>query len=69
MERPAGNDPASTRWQRVALPLSYSRMVSSQRIELCVPEGGDFTDPLSHQTWRYTYLVAEARVEQAISWL
>ena len=25
LERPAGNDPASSRWQREALPLSYGR--------------------------------------------
>lgn len=27
LERPAGNDPASSRWQRETLPLSYGRMV------------------------------------------
>lgn len=29
LERPAGNDPASIRWQRIALPLSYGRMVGN----------------------------------------
>jgi hypothetical protein len=32
-ERPAGNDPASVRWRRTALPLSYGRMVGIPRIE------------------------------------
>ena len=27
LERPAGNDPASVRWQRTALPLSYDRIL------------------------------------------
>ena len=26
LERPAGNDPASARWHRAALPLSYGRV-------------------------------------------
>jgi hypothetical protein len=30
LERPAGNDPASPRWQRGALPLSYGRMFGGQ---------------------------------------
>ena len=33
LERAAGNDPASVRWRRTALPLSYGRMVGIPWIE------------------------------------
>ncbi len=53
LERTAGIEPASRRWQRRNLPLRYVRMVGNQWIEHCTPEGAGFTAPLSHQTWRY----------------
>lgn len=39
MERPAGNDPASIRWQRMALPLSYGRLVGGGRNRTSCPQG------------------------------
>lgn len=39
LERVSGNDPPSTRWQRVALPLSYTRMVGLYRVELLASKG------------------------------
>ena len=49
MERPAGNDPASSRWQREALPLSYGRVVGRDRVELPQRRGGAFTAPWVRQ--------------------
>ena len=40
VERPAGNDPASSRWRREALPLSYGRVVGRDRVELPQHRGG-----------------------------
>src|SRR5262249_55010465 len=45
LERPAGNDPASSRWQREALPLSYGRVVGRDRVELPQHRGGAFSAP------------------------
>jgi hypothetical protein len=49
MELPAGNDPASSRWQREALPLSYGRVVGRDRVELPQRRGGAFTAPWVRQ--------------------
>ena len=49
VERPAGNDPASSRWQREALPLSYGRVVGRDRVELPQHRGGAFTAPWVRQ--------------------
>ena len=49
VERPAGNDPASSRWQREALPLSYGRVGGRDRVELPQHRGGAFTAPWVRQ--------------------
>ena len=44
LERPAGNDPASSRWQREALPLSYGRVVCGAGFEPAKDRAVGFTD-------------------------
>jgi hypothetical protein len=58
LERPAGIDPASSRRQREALPLSYSRMVGRDRVERPQHRGGAFTAPWARQCPACPRLVA-----------
>ena len=49
MERTAGIKPASERWRRPALSLSYVRMVGSGRNRTSCPAGTAFTAQRPHQ--------------------
>src|SRR5712691_10051385 len=68
LERPAGNDPASSRWQREALPLSYGRVVCGAGFEPAKDRAVGFTDRFR---WPLGYPHAlgsrEARVERCRS--
>ena len=43
------------RWRLTLLPLNYIRLVGIPWIEHGMHTGAGFTDPLSHQTWRYPF--------------
>ena len=60
LERPAGNDPASVRWRRTALPLSYGRMVGIPRIGHGMLRRAKVLQTLSVTRLGDTHLVAGA---------